>query len=87
VLTILLVSKKSQVLIEPLFSDLDRRRRIPLAEVSEVTGFSQSQLRSYAIDGTIPGARQAALGKRWSFDRFLLEKWWQEFNAPKHGEN
>jgi hypothetical protein len=67
VLQLLFVSKKSQVLVEPLFSDLDRRRRIPLAEASQVTGFAPSQLRLYAIDGTIPGGRQAAKGKRWTF--------------------
>jgi hypothetical protein len=53
------VSKNSAVLTEPLFSDLDRRRCISLVDVSEVTGFPPSQLRIYALDGTIPaGARR-----------------------------
>jgi hypothetical protein len=71
VLKLLLVSKKSAVLTEPLFSDLDRRRCISLVEVSEVTGFPPSQLRIYSIDGTIPGGRQAALGPRSRYSRLV----------------
>ena len=71
--------------VKPLFPELDRRRRIPINEVAQVTGFTAWTLRQYALDGTIPGARQAGPGKRLSFDRDLLEAWWQEFNAPKTG--
>jgi hypothetical protein len=71
--------------VKPLFSELDRRRRIPINEVAQVTGFTAWTLRQYALDGTIPGALQAGPGKRWNFDRDLLEAWWQEFNAPKTG--
>ena len=77
------MSKKSQVLVEPLFSDLDRRRLIPLKEAAERTGYTISQLRIYAMNGTIPGGRQAAKGKRWVFERQLFETWWREFNEPK----
>jgi hypothetical protein len=77
------MSKKSQVLVEPLFSELDRRRLIPLAEVAHRVGYTASQLRIYAINGTIPGGRQARKGKRWVFERDLLEAWWQDFNASK----
>ena len=68
--------------VKPLFSPLDRRRLIPISEVALVTGFTVYTLRSYGLDGTIPGARQAGKGKRMSFDRDLLEIWWQEFNQP-----
>jgi hypothetical protein len=80
------VSTKSKVLIEPLFSDLDRRELIPLPEVAAKTGYTPSQLRIYAMDGTVPGARQAGKGKRWVFRREPLEKWWQQFNAPRPDE-
>jgi hypothetical protein len=76
---------KSSIKVKPLFSELDRRRRIPINEVALVTGFTAWTLRQYALDGTIPGARQAGPGKRMSFDLDLLEAWWQEFNAPKEG--
>jgi excisionase family DNA binding protein len=66
--------------IAPLISDLDRRRLIPLAEVAEVTGIDYQALRRYAIDGTIPGARQPGRGKQWLFERKALETWWQKFN-------
>jgi hypothetical protein len=66
--------------IPPLFSELDRRRRIPLNELAAVIGFPVRQLRRYAIDGTIPGAKQIGPRKHWTFDRDQLEKWWQEFN-------
>jgi hypothetical protein len=66
--------------IPPLFSELDRRRRIPLNEVAMVTGFDRQRLRRHAIDGTIPGARQVGPRKHWTFDRFQLEAWWQQFN-------
>jgi hypothetical protein len=69
--------------VEPLFSTLDRRRRIPINEVALTTGFEVRTLRRYALDGTIPGARQAGPGKRFTFNRDLLETWWQEFNAAK----
>jgi hypothetical protein len=65
------VSKNSAVLTEPLFSDLDRRRCILLVDVSEVTGFPPSQLRIYALDGTIPGGRQAALGLESRYSRLV----------------
>lgn len=81
------MSKKSQVLVEPLFSDLDRRELMSLAEVSRKTGFSMSQLRIYAMNGTIPGGRQARKGKRWFFKREPLEKWWQDFNQSRPETN
>jgi predicted DNA-binding transcriptional regulator AlpA len=68
------------VKIPPLFSGEDRRRLIPLIEVAEITGFDRRTLRRYAINGTIPGARQVGPRKPWIFDRFQLEKWWQDFN-------
>lgn len=73
------VGKKSQVLFEPLFSELDQRRLVPLIEVCKKLGWSEGRLRSYALDGTIPGGRQAGKGKPWTFDRDLLEEWWQKF--------
>jgi hypothetical protein len=66
--------------IPPLFSDLDRRRRIPLNEVAEVIGFDVRRLRRYAIEGIIPGAKQLGPRKHWTFDRHQLETWWQAFN-------
>jgi hypothetical protein len=62
---------------------------ISLQEASELTGNSLSpdRLRGYALDGSIPGARQATKGKQWFFKRALFEKWWQNFNALKPGEN
>jgi excisionase family DNA binding protein len=77
----LLVKPKTFVPVEPLFSFLDRRRLIPIGEVAQVTGLSVDVLRAYADDGTIPGARQAAGGKRRLFERTQLEAWWQQFNA------
>ena len=61
----------------------DKRRLIPLAEVAKRTGIHWQTLRLAAIDGTIPGARQLAKGKRWYFERRELEKWWQDYNAPR----
>jgi hypothetical protein len=80
------VNEKSGVLVEALFSDLDRRDLIPLAEVAKKLGYSQDQVRNYAKNGTIPGGRQAGPGKRWVFKRVPLEKWWQDFNTLKPEE-
>lgn len=66
--------------VQPLFSVEDKRRRIPIAEVAEKLGYRIQTLRRYAIDGTIPGGRQAGPGKQYTFDRDRLEAWWQEFN-------
>jgi excisionase family DNA binding protein len=77
------VKPKTFLSVEPLFSVLDRRRLIPIGEVSAVTGLSIDVLRAYADDGTIPGARQAAGGKRRLFERAQLEAWWQRFNTPE----
>jgi hypothetical protein len=73
-------STQYQPKVEPLFSNLDRRRLIPLAEVAKITGIKA--LRTHAINGSVPGARQIGKGKkqRWYFDRILLENWWQQFN-------
>jgi hypothetical protein len=78
------VNRKTLEPVEPLFSPLDRRRLMPIGEVSLVSGLSVDILRAYADDGTIPGARQAKFGKRRLFERTALEKWWQEFNSPKN---
>jgi predicted DNA-binding transcriptional regulator AlpA len=89
VLILLAVSEKFEkiaTVVKPLFSDLDRRRSIPLAEVAKVTGYPTSWLYTYAVDGTIPGARQAGPGKRWVFEREALERWWANLHAPKAGE-
>jgi DNA-binding transcriptional MerR regulator len=59
---------------------------MPLSEVAKKTGFSNEQLRIYALKGIIPGARQVRKGKLWMFQREALEKWWQEFNAPRPEE-
>ena len=66
--------------IRPLIWKQDKRRRIPLAEVAQLIGLSTRKLRRYAMDGTIPGARQFGPRKEWSFERDRLETWWQEFN-------
>ena len=67
--------------IRPLIWKHDKRRRIPLAEVAQLIGLSTRKLRRYAMDGTIPGARQFGPRKEWSFERDQLEAWWQEFNS------
>jgi hypothetical protein len=74
------LSKQYQPKAEPLFSNLDHRRLIPMAEVAKVTGIKA--LRSHAINGSVPGARQIGKGKKqhWYFDRVVLENWWQQFN-------
>jgi predicted DNA-binding transcriptional regulator AlpA len=77
---ILSVSHNKRLVTQPLFSPLDRRRLIPINEVSEVTGFRVQTLRRYALDGTIPCGKQVGPGKRWTFDRDALEQWWQDFN-------
>jgi hypothetical protein len=62
---------------------------ISLRCASERTGnqLSPNRLRGYALDGSIPGARQVRKGKQWFFKELLFEKWWQEFNGPKPGES
>jgi excisionase family DNA binding protein len=64
--------------LPPLFSEIDRRRLIPLNEVAKVTGLNRRTLTRYAKEGSIPGARQVGPGFNWFFDRQQLEKWWQE---------
>lgn len=58
----------------------DKSRLIPLAEVAELTGIHWQTLRRGAIDGTIPGGRQIAKGKRIFFERLALNAWWEKFN-------
>jgi excisionase family DNA binding protein len=68
--------------ISPLFYEkADRRRRLPLAEVAERLGIPQRTLRRYALDGTIPGARRFGPRKHWTFEKYQLETWWQNYNA------
>jgi len=78
------VDGKSQKSVDSSVSVLEPL--ISLREAAKLTGFSPEQLRLYAIDGTIPGGRQARKGKRWRFRRDLIEKWAQNFYAPKPGE-
>jgi hypothetical protein len=75
--------KPSLLEVKPLFPSTDRRRKVPLAEVDALIGYSVPTLRGYAADGTIPGATKAGKRKRWYFERFTLEKWWQKFNGGK----
>ena len=69
--------------------ELEPESLISLREASDMIGkaFSPDQLRGYAADGSIPGARQVGKGKQWKFKRDLFQKWWVEFYAPKPGEN
>ena len=69
--------------IQPLISELDRRRLIPLAEVAELTGIHWQTLRRAAIDGTVPGGRQIAKGKRIFFERAAINAWWEKFNRKE----
>jgi Helix-turn-helix domain len=78
------VKTKSLLNIKPLFLPSDLRRRIPLYEVAQLIGLSTRKARRYAMDGTIPGARQFGRWKEWSFDRETLEAWWQEFNLKSN---
>jgi hypothetical protein len=75
--------KDSVSVLEP-----ENESLISLRKASKLTGFqfSPDQLRGYATDGSIPGARQVAKGKQWKFKRDLFEKWWREFDALKPGE-
>jgi hypothetical protein len=81
------VGKKFEKSIESSVPVLEPQPLLSLREASRLTGYSPSQLRLYALDGTIPGGRQARKGKRWKFKKDLLERWVQTFNAPKPGEN
>jgi len=81
VLKVLAVNNELQVSTKPLFSDL-----LSTNQAAKRIGCNPSRLRGYAVGGWIPGARQVGKHKRWLFDPVRLEKWWQNFNAPKPGE-
>jgi hypothetical protein len=76
-------SLKSSIVLEP-----DEPELISLSKASKLirNAFTPDQLRLYAADGSIPGARQVGKGKQWKFIKPMFEKWWIDYRTPKPGE-
>jgi excisionase family DNA binding protein len=61
-----------------LFSPLDQRKTVSIAEVAEALGFDHETVRRDARTGAIPGGFQRKPGGQWRFKRSILEAWWKQ---------
>jgi hypothetical protein len=77
VLKVSLVKHELEVSADPLYSDL-----LSTAQAAKLIGCPPNLLRIWAVDGLIPGARQAGKGKRWLFHPVLLKQWWANLPEP-----
>ena len=63
---------------------MNSRSRLSAHEVAAEAGCSLRSIKSYAIRGIIPGARQLVDGGAWTFDPIALRRWLKEREeAPK----
>ena len=65
-----------------LFSPLDGRKTVSIAEVAKALDCDTETVRRDAISGALPGAFQRKPGGQWRFKRDILEEWWAKQGMP-----
>jgi len=68
---------------DTLFSPLDGRKTLSIAEVAKALGFDTDTVRRDAISGALPGAFQTKPGGQWRFRKSILEQWWAKQGLPR----
>jgi len=65
-----------------LFSPLDKRKTVTMAELAELSGIPVTTLKHYVKRNEIFGAMKSGKG-RWRFEREALERWWQSIRQTQ----
>lgn len=67
--------------VDRLFSELDHRQKLSIADLAKLAGFSYKQISTAVKRGLIPGAKRQDRGK-WKIPRDGAEYWWAHLERP-----